>query len=338
MKTNNKVKKKQKDTHISLMVIYNSQKKPLQFSVPILAIKGVLAFIAVFAIVVVYSVSSSWFLRKAIAENRNLQGDIHQLEANKQEMLDQNISLQQSLTERDMEIQHQESEIQQLAEYAEEASSGLAELQEKEREISEHLGVLDFTSYEATPSNAESEIVSEEPAVLNLSNTSPDIPLEVRYANINKYISDSKINMDKHLEFIKSDKFDMGVNRIKEQNLRNSIVEYARQFLGGPYVYGSNDPHTGVDCSGFTRYILANTAAVHLSRTAAAQSAQGRDVSIAEAQPGDLVFYAGAASVNHVALYIGNGRVIHASNSRNGIMESSWNYRQPVKIKNVISK
>ena len=121
--------------------------------------------------------------------------------------------------------------------------------------------------------------------------------------------------------------------------LRQSVIDYARQFIGGRYVYGSNDPHTGVDCSGFTRYILGNVAGVYLSRTSSSQSTMGESVSIEEARPGDLIFYGnGTSSVNHVAIYVGNGRIVHASNERNGIIESNWNYRTPVAIKNVIGE
>lgn len=106
--------------------------------------------------------------------------------------------------------------------------------------------------------------------------------------------------------------------------------------MGNPYVYGGNNPNTGVDCSGFTRYVLGNTAGVYLNRTAAEQSSQGRAVSAQEARPGDLVFYSNGSSINHVAIYIGDGRVVHASNERVGIVTSDMYYRTPVKIKNVL--
>lgn len=117
---------------------------------------------------------------------------------------------------------------------------------------------------------------------------------------------------------------------------RQDVVQYAMQFLGNRYVYGGNDPHTGVDCSGFTRYVLQNAAGIGMSRSSGSQAAQGRPVSAEEIQPGDLVFYGNGSRINHVGLYIGNGQIVHASTERTGIKISEWTYRQPVKIVDVI--
>jgi len=120
-------------------------------------------------------------------------------------------------------------------------------------------------------------------------------------------------------------------------DVRSRVAELAKSYAGvGTYRYGGNNPLTGVDCSGFSRYVLGNSAGVWLSRTAASQSQQGRRVDINSAKAGDLIFYGNGSSVNHVAVYMGNGKVIHASNERNGIMISNWNYRPPVVIKNMI--
>lgn len=124
--------------------------------------------------------------------------------------------------------------------------------------------------------------------------------------------------------------------QMQNSSIRQKIVNYAMQFVGNSYVYGGNDPHSGVDCSGFSRYILSNIAGVNLSRTSSSQSSQGTSVSIDNARQGDLIFYGSGNSVNHVAIYIGNGKVVHASNARTGIIVSDWNYRKPVAIKNVI--
>ena len=117
---------------------------------------------------------------------------------------------------------------------------------------------------------------------------------------------------------------------------RQNLVNYALQFVGGPYRYGGNDPRTGVDCSGFTRYVMQHGAGVSIARSSTAQSNQGRAVSAEEMRPGDLIFYGSGRSINHVGLYIGDGQIVHASTYETGIKTSPWNYRAPVKIVNVL--
>ena len=118
---------------------------------------------------------------------------------------------------------------------------------------------------------------------------------------------------------------------------RREVVEFALQFLGGEYKYGGTDPNKGVDCSGFTRYILQNTASISLPHSSKGQSNYGTEVSEEEMQPGDLIFYGDDAGINHVAMYIGNGQIVHASTEATGIKTSPYNYRKPVKIVSVLS-
>lgn len=117
---------------------------------------------------------------------------------------------------------------------------------------------------------------------------------------------------------------------------RQQVVNYAMQFVGGRYKYGGSDPHTGVDCSGFTRYVLQNSAGVSMNRSSGGQAAQGVAIGADQMQPGDLLFYGSGRGINHVAMYIGNGQIVHASTERTGITISNWNYRNPVKIVNVL--
>ncbi|MBQ1274669.1 MAG: C40 family peptidase [Cellulosilyticum sp.] len=114
------------------------------------------------------------------------------------------------------------------------------------------------------------------------------------------------------------------------------IVHYAKKFLGGRYVYGGNNLATGVDCSGFTQQIMKhfNISIARSSREQYASS--GYAISEANIAPGDLVFY-GHGSVDHVAIYAGNGQIIHANNERTGIVMSNLHYGKPViGIKRVI--
>lgn len=117
---------------------------------------------------------------------------------------------------------------------------------------------------------------------------------------------------------------------------REEIVAYAKQFIGNPYVWGGTDPHRGADCSGFTSYVLRNVAGVHLSHSSRAQANEGRRISAEEIRPGDLVFYGSGSRINHVAIYAGDGQIVHASTERTGIKMSKWDYRKPIAIVNVL--
>ncbi|MDY3775285.1 MAG: NlpC/P60 family protein [Eubacterium sp.] len=113
-----------------------------------------------------------------------------------------------------------------------------------------------------------------------------------------------------------------------------SIVEYAKQFLGNRYVWGGSSLTNGTDCSGFTMSLYAKYGH-SLPHNAAAQAGCTRSVS--SPKPGDLFFYSNGSRINHVAMYIGSGLVIHASNPSDGIKISNAYYRHPVKIGRVMN-
>ena len=114
-------------------------------------------------------------------------------------------------------------------------------------------------------------------------------------------------------------------------DVRVDLVEYAKQFLGNPYVWGGESLTNGVDCSGFVLCIYKKYG-IKLPHYSVAQSNCGTKISTSELQPGDLIFYANSSgTINHVGIYIGNSQVIHASNPKSGIKISTYNYRTPVK-------
>lgn len=122
----------------------------------------------------------------------------------------------------------------------------------------------------------------------------------------------------------------------EKASLRSQIVNYAMQFLGNPYVWGGTSLTRGADCSGFTMSVMAHFG-VSLPHSSSAQAGCGKSISSSQMRPGDLVFYSGSGGgINHVAIYIGNGQVCHASSAKTGIKISSWNYRSPAKIVNVL--
>lgn len=118
---------------------------------------------------------------------------------------------------------------------------------------------------------------------------------------------------------------------------RQKIVDYALQFVGNPYVWGGTSLTNGADCSGFTQSVMADNG-ISINRTAGAQSQGGTSVDLSNIQPGDLLFYSGSGDygIGHVSMYIGNGQVVHASNSTDGIIVSDINYRTPVSAKSYI--
>lgn len=122
---------------------------------------------------------------------------------------------------------------------------------------------------------------------------------------------------------------------------RANLVNYAKKFLGYRYVWGGSGTsrlknNRGVDCSGFTQAIYAGYG-YSLPRTSREQAKRGTSISSSQLKAGDLVFYGSKSYINHVAIYIGNGRIVHASNKRDGIKISNVYYRSPVKCVRIIN-
>lgn len=118
-------------------------------------------------------------------------------------------------------------------------------------------------------------------------------------------------------------------------DLRVDLCQYAKEFLGNAYVWGGSSLTKGTDCSGFTMSVYKNFG-YSLSHSSRAQASYGTKVSVAEAVAGDLVFYAKGGTINHVAIYIGNGQVIHASSPSTGIRISSVYYRTPYTVRRIL--
>lgn len=104
------------------------------------------------------------------------------------------------------------------------------------------------------------------------------------------------------------------------------LVDYAKQFLGNKYKYGGTSLTKGTDCSGYTQGVFKKFG-ISLPRTSRQQATVGKKVTSSNLKAGDLVFYGANGTINHVAIYIGNSKVIHASNVKEGIKISKYNYR-----------
>ncbi|MCM1123153.1 MAG: NlpC/P60 family protein [Eubacterium sp.] len=118
-------------------------------------------------------------------------------------------------------------------------------------------------------------------------------------------------------------------------DVRVDVCQYAKEFLGNPYVWGGTSLTKGADCSGYVMSIFQKYG-VSLPHSSVAQANCGTTIKVSEAQPGDLIFYGNGRRINHVAIYIGNGQVIHASSPKTGIRISNVSYRSPIKAVKIL--
>ena len=118
-------------------------------------------------------------------------------------------------------------------------------------------------------------------------------------------------------------------NSSSDASLGQRIANYALQFVGNPYVYGGTSLTNGADCSGFTQSVFKHFG-ISIPRRSIDQSNGGKSVplSLSSMLPGDIIYYS-----NHVALYIGNGKVVHASTEKTGIKTDVYNYRTPTRVR-----
>ena len=119
--------------------------------------------------------------------------------------------------------------------------------------------------------------------------------------------------------------------------IRQQLLTYGEQFLGTPYVYGGTSLTGGIDCSSFVQQCFANIG-ISLPRTSREQATTGTQIQFADAKPGDLLFYADATgTINHVVMYLGDGKILHAAQSLGQVTISKYNYStEPVRVVNII--
>ncbi len=118
-------------------------------------------------------------------------------------------------------------------------------------------------------------------------------------------------------------------------DVRVDLCQYAKEFLGNPYVWGGTSLTNGADCSGFVLSIYKKYG-ISLPHYSGSQANCGTTISVSEAKPGDLIFYGKGSTINHVAIYIGGGQVIHASSPKTGIRISNVSYRTPLKAVRIL--
>jgi cell wall-associated NlpC family hydrolase len=151
-----------------------------------------------------------------------------------------------------------------------------------------------------------------------------------------------KVDLDNTNGFISKDYVDISVQLPKAMTMtevrygngvsdvRVDLISYATQFVGNPYVWGGTSLTKGVDCSGFVMQVYAHYG-ISLPHSSSALRGVGRGVSYSEAQPGDIICYSG-----HVAIYLGGGKIVHASNPKDGIKVSTAIYKKILAVRRVM--
>lgn len=352
-----KFKKERISLNYTIMLLPHSQKKPIHFKTPVWTFGLIFLGLLVLTGTCLFFAGSRVQLKQVQAEKNHLEKEWEKLAAQKEKADEENEQLKQAR-------ETQEQELKELEQKTRDTIKELEDLVERENQIRQELGLqqvagqdsqenqsienqgLENQSLEENhlPEGAAAPLiggeivqaVTAEYSVLMAEHTVDFEGIQAELAFLQASLTEKTNQYDSYMNTIVARREAEEAEIARREALRLSIVRNALQYVGNPYVYGGNNPNTGVDCSGFTKYIMANTAGVYLNRTAASQSTQGHSVSAEEARPGDLVFYSNGASVNHVAIYIGEGRVVHASNERVGITTSNMYYRTPVKIVNVL--
>ena len=241
------------------------------------------------------------------AQSVDLQNQIDTKKANSEDCDNEIAYAQEMANEYANLIQEQQAEIEQLeaeriaaeeearrqAEAEAAAAAAAAAEEEAAQQEQEDQTVYDEDGNEVDPSQTTTETTTEDSG-------SSDVEYD-EYGNV--IDSDNTVDPD--------------TVDTSSSGSGSSIVDYATQFVGNPYVWGGTSLTSGADCSGFTQSVYAQFG-YSLPRTSYEQQNWGTEVSYADAQPGDLICYGG-----HVAIYMGNGQIVHASNSRDGIKISN---------------
>lgn len=262
------------------------------------------------------------------AEQTNLQTAIDSKRASSADCDNEIAYAQQMANEYASLIQEQQAEIEQIVaekEAAEEAARAEAEriaAEQAEAEAAEaEQEEADDVQYDedgniinnneennaenADNNNDEDNTEADGTAESENTDTSSDYEYD-EYGNV----------IDNNTSADSNSSSDTSTNTSTGSGSGSSVVDYATQFVGNPYVWGGTSLTNGADCSGFVQSVYSNFG-VSLPRTSYEQQNAGREVSYSDAQPGDLICYGG-----HVAIYMGNGKIVHASNSRDGIKVS----------------
>ena len=265
------------------------------------------------------------------AESVNLQAAIDERRAVSADCDNEIAYAQQMANEYAALIEQQQAEIERLeAERiaAEEEARRQAELAAAEEAARQEAEAEDETVYDEEGNEVDAEDALENGETLYDEEGNEIDPDSVT----DEEESDGDVEYDEYGNVIDSDNtVDPEEYQSSGSGSGSSVVDFATQFVGNPYVWGGTSLTDGADCSGFVQSVYANFG-VSLPRTSYEQQNAGTEVSYADAQPGDLICYGG-----HVAIYMGNGQIVHASNSVDGIkISDNAAYRTIVSVRRLV--
>ena len=340
---NKKALKKELFLNYTIMLLPHSQDKPVHFKIPVWVFLA--AFLSLFSLcgMTLFFSYSSYRLKGVAEQKKILEQELSGLEAEKSRLAEEkkdlensNVKIAQENAALEQKQDEQEHELEKLQELSAQTLQELEELYQREQDIRDELGLEAVEPHETEDepepeeSGEQEEPVSPQTEGVTPSGQTGIVPAAVQLPFFDAPVITAqgveqrflllKNGIERQENSYDSMKTEIDEKAAEKRNekLRQQIVSYALQFVGN-------------------RYVLSHVAGVYLNRTASEQSRQGRSVSIDAARPGDLIFYGAGDRVNHVAIYIGDGKVVHASNERTGIIVSRWNYRDPVAIKNMMN-
>ena len=246
------------------------------------------------------------------AQQSNLQYQLDVTRANSADCENEIAYAQQQATEYANLLEQQQAEIEQL-----EAERIAAEEEARRQAEAEAAAAAAAQEAAQNGDNSSEEVQYDEDGnvVSGSSDGSSDYEYD-EYGNVIDTDNTVDYNSDANSSDSSSDSSADSSSASSSSGSGSSVVSYATQFVGNPYVWGGTSLTSGADCSGFVQSVYANFG-VSLPRTSYEQQNAGYEVSYADAQPGDLICYGG-----HVAIYMGNGQIVHASNARDGIKVS----------------
>lgn len=242
------------------------------------------------------------------AQQSNLQYQLDVTRANSADCENEIAYAQQQATEYANLLEQQQAEIEQL-----EAERIAAEEEARRQAEAEAAAAAAAQEAAQNGDNSSEDVQYDEDG--NVVSGSSDYEYD-EYGNVIDTDNTVDYNSDASSSGSSSDSSSDSSSASSSSGSGSSVVSYATQFVGNPYVWGGTSLTSGADCSGFVQSVYANFG-VNLPRTSYEQQNAGYEVSYADAQPGDLICYGG-----HVAIYMGNGQIVHASNARDGIKVS----------------